>query len=490
MAKKNSFKADYIRRGKKLTPHLLTIPALKLESWGNVRLPEMLWAALIRSNLDQMEALLVFSSVGEIFNEVNDREDVFPDIRLSGIAKLPSDIKGRVLDVICTSRTIPHLSAMLVFDTLPGKEIWESRLETVDEETSWMLLADAVQKCMFHQSDEATDCRAAKIFPMIAKGMVQFVQNNGIKEMLDDLHKYPSGDEDSTAHARASIRALEGGMIGAMLDQNQENWADPFWEECFKSTGCYVFESKDIVRSVEVDENSITELRGRLIRHSMETIMTTGIDPRHETAFGVGLYALNLVAELLESQNQYSSSGRITLRTLAELYIYLKWLEFKNEPDLWDANRKYGSGQAKLQLEKIKESEDKIHFADQNTLDEIANEDQADRFLEIELGHWSGTNLRQMSIDAGAKQIYDNYYNWTSSYSHGGWGAIRESNLQNCANPLHRFHIIPRIDPKKLPSVLPDSIYLMNLILEMISEMYPEFNYRLSKKNNKDKKVA
>ncbi len=481
MAEKKTLETEYIRRGKKLTPHLLMLPSLKLESWGNQRLPEMLWAAIIRSNLDQLEALKIFSNVGDVFHVFKDREDVFPDVRISGIVNLPPDVQRQVLDVICTSRTVPYLSAMLVLETLPGKDIWKSRFEPIDENTSWGTLADAIQKCIFHQSDEATDCRAAKIIPMFANGKMRFVREKSIMDMLDALNKYPFGDEESTAHAKGSIRNIEGGMISSMLEENQENWSDSFWEDCFKATVCYVFDSEDKVRNVDIDETTITELREKLIQHSMETITSTGIDPIHETVFGVGLYVINLIAELLAGQNQYFSSGRHILRTLAELYICLKWLTIKNEPSHWAAYRKYGGGQAKLQLEKMKESYYEILFVDQEVLEGIANEDQSDRFLEIELGQWSGINLRQMSIDAGIKHIYDNFYNWTSSYSHGGWGAIRESNFQYCANPLHRFHVIPRITPHKLPSVLPDSIHLLDLILDLISEMYPEFTLRLSK---------
>lgn len=39
--------AGHLHQGTKLTPPMAAVPNLKLQSWRNDRLPEMLWAALM-----------------------------------------------------------------------------------------------------------------------------------------------------------------------------------------------------------------------------------------------------------------------------------------------------------------------------------------------------------------------------------------------------------------------------------------------------------
>ena len=61
----------------------------------------------------------------------------------------------------------------------------------------------------------------------------------------------------------------------------------------------------------------------------------------------------------------------------------------------------------------------------------------------MDFGHWKGSNLRQMSIDAEVKDEYDSYYDWASGYAHGHWAAARNTVFDICANPLHRLHRVP-----------------------------------------------
>lgn len=475
--------SDYKIKGKKLIPHLMNVPNIRFDSWGNNRMPEMLWAALIRVNIDRHDALKIFRKIGDCFFENKDRDDVSPDITLSGIAKFPPDFQHKVLSVICNENTSPFLAAMLVFDNLPGKQAWISKVPQLQEEFAWSLLATTVSHCFFHNSIESTDCRVAKIIPIIAMGKFHFVRgeisDNRIAEIINDLTYYPFGDEPK--RAESTIRALEGSISGMFSSEgtNSQEWADQFWKECFERTMCLSFITGNGVVSKRNKSKKIKLLRKQLLQHFEATITTTGIDPKHEATFGIGLFGLQLIEELMDCGIQNTATGRLLLRTLVEAYITLRWLIIRDENELWEAFRKYGCGQAKLQAMKLEELSEKVSYADVQMLDEIANEDQWDRFLEIGLGQWSGTNLRQMSDEASVKSIYDIFYNWGSSYTHAGWGAIRESNFQNCANPLHRFHQIPLKKPQKLPTVLPDACMLVNLILETISGQYPVFEYRI-----------
>lgn len=49
-------------------------------------------------------------------------------------------------------------------------------------------------------------------------------------------------------------------------------------------------------------------------------------------------------------------------------------------------------------------------------LEMLANEDFFQEFVEIDLGHWCGKDLRRMSEDAGTKGDYDRFYGWASGF--------------------------------------------------------------------------
>ena len=130
-------------------------------------------------------------------------------------------------------------------------------------------------------------------------------------------------------------------------------------------------------------------------------------------------------------------------------------------------------------------------FVNIKLLEEIANEDKWEEFVPIELGHWDKTNLREMSEEAGCKEIYDKYYDWTSAYTHGNWGAIREAVIEKCSNPLHRLHKFPSIAIHRLPSAINDAIDLANKLLDLLESQYPNFPLRLKvslEENNKEEK--
>ena len=229
-----------------------------------------------------------------------------------------------------------------------------------------------------------------------------------------------------------------------------------------------------------IDIQQIQTIREKLISHSAETITRTDIDPKHESVFGFGLYSIALIEEIIINALQFSITGRMILRCLAEILITFSFLVKKDEEELWMNFREYGINQAILQKTKFESFDTEVSFVKFDTLEHIANEDKASNLTEIELGHWAGKSLRELSLDSDTKNIYDLFYNWTSSYSHGNWGAIRESVYTNCGNPLHRYHQIPTEYAHALPSILPDSIYLCNQIMSQINLVYPGFDQKFS----------
>jgi hypothetical protein len=170
----------------------------------------------------------------------------------------------------------------------------------------------------------------------------------------------------------------------------------------------------------------------------------------------------------------------MSLRTLAELLITLTYLAQKDDPEIWKSYRVFGAGQAKLQYLKLEEKNGDASYIDIDTLGRLANEDMWEEFLPIELGHWAKSNLRNLSIESDTKNVYDEFYAWTSSYAHGHWGAVRDLTFATCGNPLHRLHRIPRKTSRDLPDLIPDACRLVDCLLSVLDQCYPGFGKRVS----------
>ncbi len=134
------------------------------------------------------------------------------------------------------------------------------------------------------------------------------------------------------------------------------------------------------------------------------------------------------------------------------------------------------AGQAKLNSLRFDIDMESPKYINSQLLEDIANEDLWEEFLSIEIGHWCNKDLRKLSLQSDLKELYDSYYSWTSGYTHGAWGAVRESCYETCGNPLHRFHRYPKYN--QLYDTVYDSAQLVNLILDDLDRAYPEFKPR------------
>ena len=168
------------------------------------------------------------------------------------------------------------------------------------------------------------------------------------------------------------------------------------------------------------------------------------------------------------------------------------YLVTKNDPDLWRMYRNYGSGQAKLAFLKLveRDREDLPKHVGIATLEYLANEDMWQEFLSIDLGQWANRDLRKMAEEVGVKDIYDSFYSWPSAFVHGSWAAVRDSVYDICANPLHRFHHIPRPMRVDMDDVCFDAISIMNRMLALLDSAYPPFTIRFDNSTLDEDKIA
>jgi len=508
LRKNNETKLSRHKRIKKeLKPPFMQIPNLKPCSWIDERLPEMLWAVLVIGNVERTKALDFFRYID---GYVEKNRDCY-DVTLTGISKFLVNKKEEFIKrAISWSDEIKIvLRPLLLFPNLPAADVWKTCLGQSEPKEDWSKLAEGVSKTIWHQSQEATDCRWIKILCQISGGQLHLPSSSsGTDDLLKEITEYPNyGD---LRKVRPSIRALEISFSPSSNNDYSE-WSKSFWQHCFDETGCLpveVVSEKNKKRQKEFTDETETarkyyfeetkNIRNKLIEHLLTTSKTSAIDSRHEGAFGIALFGLTLFIEIIFYRLPLSITGRGNLRMLVEAFIVFKYLlkKEKEEQDIWDDYRSYGSGQLKLIYLKLGELGEQISSVDINELADLVNEDKWAEFVAINLGHWDSVNLRIISEEVGLKALYDKFYNYTSGYIHANWGAIRESVYQKCVNPLHRLHRVPTYNLPLLSSITSDAIEVTNYILESLSEAYPKFEFRLRRfdgtavKKSKNEEVA
>jgi hypothetical protein len=223
-----------------------------------------------------------------------------------------------------------------------------------------------------------------------------------------------------------------------------------------------------------IDSKTLFQARLDVTHRFFESMTPERANARLDSVFGMVLYALSIVEEIVLHRLQNRIVGRLALRALVEANITLRYLIAKDNPKLWESYRVYGAGQAKLAFLKAQDLEgDLPPFIDEDALHSIANEDAWQEFLDINVGHWANSNLRKLSIECDAKQLYDRYYDWTSAFAHSHWAAVRDTNFVTCHNPLHRLHKIPRLLQRRLNSTDVDAIELTNEMLGLLNRIFP-----------------
>lgn len=491
--------SDHKREKKKLTPPFLQIGNIAKSSWIDDRLPEMLWAILAIGNLQREHALDFFRHIAKF---VESNSDCY-DVTLTGISKFSEKKREEFIKHMTSwSPGMKEiLRPLLLFPDLPAIVEWKKELNKPEEKVDWEKVAEGVAKTFWHQSQEATDCRWIKIFSAILGGNIKFPR--AMEETIREIFEYPNRGD--MRKVRPTIRAFEMTPNPKEKDIEKE-WPKGFWKYCFDHTGCmpeHVLNKKIENRKKELAEESekarkhyfdeTIKLRDKLIDHTLQTAITSSIDARHEASFGLALYSLTLFIEIVFYRAPLSITGRLALRALAEAQITFAYLlkKEKEEPKVWEDYRGYGTGQAKLIYLKLQELAEMPNAIDFDQLDYVANEDAWIEFTPINLGHWDSTDLRKMSEEVGLKELYDQFYNYTSGYMHANWAAVREAVYQRCINPLHRYHRVPTFDLPLLPSITKDAEKIVNNILEYLSTAYPGFKYRLeqyAEKENDGKK--
>jgi hypothetical protein len=397
------------------------------------------------------------------------------------------------------------LRALSLIQNLPDSHHWKRYLWEVAEDDKsryYDILSKAVAFCFDHQSQESTDIRWLKVMFMILAGRLFLPASTDDRNIVEELRLYPEyGDQRKV---RPFIRATESTFRGIAKASDgggevppklaglvSAPWGSAFWKEMLESTHCiFVQPNKTEVKNEQQCLDETLDVYYAVSRHFYETLSSTSVDARHDASFCIVLYACSLVIGLARGNVHRRAEGRIILRTVVELFITLHFLVLKDDQTIWTQFRNYGSGQTKLAFLKNIQAESVPDFVNVDELHRYANEDFWQEYVEINLKAWSDRNLRSLAIEGGVKDVYDKYYDWSSGFVHGHWGAIRDTNMTVCLNPLHRFHRVPFLPRLDMPSTLGDGCRLLNRMLDDLSSLYPTIKDRIKWKWQPDVEVG
>ncbi|MBB3308356.1 hypothetical protein FHT78_000085 [Rhizobium sp. BK196] len=459
-------------------------------SWIDECVPNILWAVLVVSSIDRMEYLDVFRRLIEnCFENLPKRKELHITHNFLSVAS-EDEFDVMMKPILADKRLHETLSTLLAIETLPDRKHWERHLKLGDKGAALRQLAAAIADVFDHQSEKSTDIRWLKtLYVVCCRDQLTF--DISLKDKIKEIVDFPNFGQQE--QVRPSIRALELGLrqIEFQLEDAEKHWpagrqkmaiynSEAFWQQMFNDAPCLVLSEYPSQETAPADVlEEISRLADVVSDHYMKTITTTKADPRHEAAFGLALYAIQL-ALISGSLGHSQTDGRVTLRTIVETFILLRYLTQEDNETLWLQYRKYGAGQTKLAFLKYMKQENLPDFIDLAELHRIANEDRWMEFQDIDLGHWAGANLRKMAELAAVKDVYDKYYDWTSGFVHGQWASTRSTVFVNCLNPLHRYHVVPSSSVLQMPSVLPDACKLINRMIDDLNSLYPTLKMRLS----------
>lgn len=478
--------AKHVRDKKLLRGPFHKLPGeFVFHSWKDHALPLYTWAALAVGLMERDRYLPIFR---DIAGRLKYRHDNFSEELYVNHASL-KDLSNSQFDFIFEpllkdSELRSHFAELGLLNSLPDHEHW-TRYGTVDEknETDLSFLASGYAQCIDHQSQQATDIRWMIVMNFLANQRIIF--NSHLEERFLTIVEYPNrGDMRSV---RPSIRALEIGLRGNPGEKKQEEKikqhaivAEGVWDELFVGTNCMPLafhEPKLFDHKATLAE--VFDIYKGLIIHYFDNIATTGIDARLDSAFGLVLYALSLLSEGIALRPYQRLAGRLILRTILETHINLRFLTKKDDETIWFQYRNHGSAQAKLAFLKYLQAKEKPDYVNIQELFDLANEDMWLEYQDINLGNWASKSLRDIAIEAGLKEAYDQHYTILSTTIHAQWTGVREENFTQCINPLHRYHRIPAMPKPSQEDIVPDMCKIINQMLDDLTHLYPQFKDRL-----------
>lgn len=444
---------------------------ITLTSWTEERMPEFLWLGLILLFLGRKEG---FEKAGHILSEISKRIPSLFYPRFSMILSLPSDEQRIIFKIINQHIEKKILSPLTILyknkDYAVFNEYFYIPEFRVEDRIS--VLSQAIKAFSSHSSNDATDLRFLVLSLLLFHGKLYISKDLEISGKAIQDYPYIDHDDERMNVYRPIIRSMEG---VTNFEKRNYQFTKKFWRDVGMVTPC-----KPVVIQFEKDEMNYNEFIF-VCRKKLEYILYSNkekslADDKFDVIVGSVNYALKIFIEMNQNSLGNSILGRHGIRTIIEIYIMTKYLLKKESanPRIWEEYKLYGISKYKLILLKARESDiTKTSHLVPEIFEVLVNEIKWEEFIDIDLKYFDKLGIREKSIEVGEKELYDLFYDYDSNFSHGLWGAIRESSMLSCDNPTHKYHSIPDIQSDQILSdVKSDSVIVLEKLFHLLFEIY------------------
>jgi len=461
-----------LKKGKFTTTLNDSVSNFSFSTWSLERLPEYIWIGFILDYYGREEGM---KRIHVICTKLHDiAESIFLP-KLSEIFSLNDAEQSRFYQEMLEIISKDVLAPLTLIFTYSINPLFAQNFASpeISIEDRLDKIMDILRKTSNHQSESSTDIRYIVLFYLSLSNKLYFAN----QEQVDFLTQYPLIKHDNTAmqHIRPFIRASEIASSDLVKDTNKEH-NSLFWGRISKMTECELFkiqfeeEKQDTSQYIKCLQNIFSYLSELFTK-------TSPLDNKMLVLFGIATYSFKRIKEVSDHKLSNTIVGRSSVRVLIENHIMIKYL-LKNETsheDIWKEFQEYGIGQFKLIVERSKEQapvRENSHV-DYKYLEILVSGFKDEMFLDMDTRYFDKKNIREKAKIVDESQLYGLYYDYDSAFEHGLWGAICESSLLRCNNPLHHYHCVPDInDEQNLKSVWPDCVMVMNKTVKVIDEIY------------------
>lgn len=460
--------ANHIKRGDTFhTP--FTDPnglgaSFTLSSWSKNSLPEYLWIGLIISKIGRKKG---FEQLFRIMEELNTNDICIP--QLSKISCLPEEKRKKYWDIVFSCVGVEELSSLTVIITPDIDEYLYCKCFDYSNcvEDNLSELVELIKQCSGFHYELTTDiCFIVDWFYVKSGRLKLSSELDLLPEALTQYYNHGHEDEIMKMYC-PMIRSTFQGV--SMMDIDGK-WSEKIWTRLGELSECtpfYIEWENKWNMDFYNDAKSVIE-------YFSSTNEDKKLSSKYSVIMGISCYIFKLYSDITRKELYNDLSGRIVFRAMIDAYINLKYLMLQEVTvdDVYDRFKAYGIGKYKLVMAKLREG--KYNIPDDAQIEEklmelLVNEETNEMFVEMSMGYFDKTKIRDKFFECNEQLLYEIYYEYGTSYSHGFWGAMRESSMLKCDNPSHDYHSVPDYDGKqKLKSIDADCIMLMKKLFSQI----------------------
>ncbi|WP_214754648.1 DUF5677 domain-containing protein [Exiguobacterium sp. s16] len=443
---------------------------IKFNAWTTDRLPEYLWLGLILNYYGREEGLV---KGGEILYRVANLNIDLLQPKLSMIFSLPSENQKMIYDIICKFIDPSILSPLTILyrgeDYSAFNQYFYDKSQTVEDRIS--TLSNTVKVYFDHQSNDTTDLKYLSVCLSLFKGNIYISKENTMIVEAFKNYSMTSHVDEKMKLYRSLIRSFEV----ADFEEKNSDFISDFWKEVGLSTDCslfYIDYSENVHSIKEFYLDTKKGLEHMAISNKEDLID----DPKFNVLMGSTCYMLKLTGEIINNNLENSILGRLAFRTILEVFIMMKYLIKKkaNQDNIFHGYQLYGVGKYKHILLRIRDNNvDFESHISVPVVNAIVNESMWEEFINIDVRFFDQQNIKKKFEEVDEKELYEVFYEYTTNFAHGFWGAVRESSMLLCDNPLHKNHTVADFDySQKLKSVNYDLFKIMKKHIELLSTVY------------------